>query len=159
MPFIEVKPIVDHTVRSICVRPYPGHPKGCPNFNKKHGCPPKAQLIENIIDLSKHVIAIYNVFDINKHIQNMRFKHPTWSERQLVCCLYWQGTARKQLKNEISKYIDHWKKDVKNNIRIIECPESCGVNVTATMHRVGIELEWPPRIKAYQVVLAGVPIK
>lgn len=163
MPFIEVKPVIDHSVRSLCVKPYPGHPKGCPNFNKKYGCPPTAFLIEDMIDLSKPIFVIYNIFDIATHINNMRFSHPTWSERQLVCCLYWQSTARKQLKTEIDTYFKNlYYLDgsiYDSCIKIIQCPEASGVNVTATMHNVGIELEWPPRIKAYQIVLAGVPIR
>ena len=39
---------------------------------------------------------------------------------------------------------------------IIACPEACGVNLTATMQKIGIELEWPPENVAYQIVLAGI---
>jgi len=35
-------------------------------------------------------------------------------------------------------------------------PEAMGVNVTETMKRVGIELEWPPVNVAYQIALAGI---
>jgi len=33
--------------------------------------------------------------------------------------------------------------------------EANGVNVTATMKKIGIELEWPPREYAYQVAVLG----
>ena len=38
---------------------------------------------------------------------------------------------------------------------IESCPEGAGVNITTTMKSIGIDLEWPPKRYAYQVVLAG----
>ncbi len=35
-------------------------------------------------------------------------------------------------------------------------PEAMGVNVTETMKRVGIELEWPPVNVAYQIAMGGI---
>ena len=37
---------------------------------------------------------------------------------------------------------------------IVKTPEGAGINITDTMKRVGIELEWPPTTKTYQIVLA-----
>ena len=36
-------------------------------------------------------------------------------------------------------------------------PEAGGVDVTATLRRAGIRLEWPPRIIARQVAFLGIP--
>jgi len=84
----------------------------------------------------------------------MRTKHPEWSERQLACCLYWQGTARKQLAERIKEFL----KGQDEHLVVLRCPEATGVNVTATMKTLGIELERPPVIMAYQVALAGSPV-
>ena len=84
----------------------------------------------------------------------MRAKHPDWSERQLACCLYWQGTARKQLRELTDKFIE-----IHPECIIIPVPEAMGVNVTATMKSIGHELEWPPRTVAYQVALAGFELR
>lgn len=86
----------------------------------------------------------------------MKAIHPGWSQRQVECCLYWQGTARKQLRAEIDIFAFSITQYI---IQILTRPEANGVNVTATMKTVGIELEWPPNKKAYQVALAGTKLK
>jgi len=80
----------------------------------------------------------------------MKENHPGWSDRQAYCCLYWQPRARKQLRAKIEGFLR-----IHPGLKIITCPEAQGVNVTATMKLIGIELEWPPREIAYQVVVAG----
>ena len=150
MPYQVVVPVVDLTVRGLCPKPYPLHPKGCPNFNKKAGCPPQCLTIEKVLDLSRPVWAVWNVFDFAGHVARMREKQPTWSERQLACCLYWQPKARGCLRAEIRKFIDEHC-----GLTIEACPEACGVNMTATMASIGVALEWPPKTVALQIVLAG----
>ena len=160
MPHQIVKPVVDLNVRKLCSESYYNHPKGCPNFGKPR-CPPKCRTIGEIIDLNKLVFAVWNIFDFSQHCAKMRTKHPNWSLRQVECCLYWQPTARKQLKHNITRFkmrhnYSHWiivgLNDKLGN------PEGSGVNVTATMASIGHNLEWPPETKTYQVALAGFPI-
>jgi len=150
---IKVKPIIDLSMRTLCLHKYHNHPKGCPNWNKKDGCPPKSRVIDKIIDIDKTVYAIYNKYPFGKHVKKMKDKHPNWTKRQLECCLYWQGTARKQLKEKIYIFLKE-----KPNYIISHCPEGSGVNLTETMKQVGIELEWPPKKYTYQIVLAGIPM-
>ena len=38
---------------------------------------------------------------------------------------------------------------------ILTTPEACGVNITETMKKIGVNLEWPPRSVTYQVAIAG----
>lgn len=151
MPHIRVKPVVDIVnIRMLCVKPYPNHPRGCPNFFKKKGCPPTCPTIDKTLDLAKPVYAIYNIFDFKAHTDKMRKKHPEWTQRQVECCLYWQGTARKQLKAEIKKFLEEFP-----GMKIVDVPEAQGVNLTETMKRAGIRLEWPPVNVTYQIALAG----
>ncbi len=151
MGSLRVIPVIDHSVRLLCLKTYYNHPRGCPNFNKKKGCPPGAPLFEDVFDLSKPVYAIFNKFDLRSHIYRMADRNPHWTEHQLRCVLYWQGKARKQLKEKIDLFMfEHQEVDV-----VETCPEAMGVNVTATMAVVGIILEWPPVRVAYQVALAG----
>ncbi len=147
----EVYPVIDYSVRSLCTRPYPGHPKGCPNFNKKKKCPPIAQKFENIFDLTQPIYAIIHVFDFRSHIEKMKNRHPEWSERQLKNCYYWQSKARSKLKEGI---LDFLKEN--RNYHVTTCPEGMGINVTETMKRIGIILEWPPENLTYQVAIAGI---
>lgn len=148
-----VEPVVDLSVRIMCLQKYPNHPKGCPNYESKEGCPPYAPTIDQLIYLDLPVWAIWNVFDFAQHCERMKAKHPQWSKRQIECCLYWQPKARSQLRETIKRF-DLLIPDM----RIVMNPEGAGVNVTETMKSIGVELEWPPMTKTYQVVLAGVPI-
>lgn len=149
--FIEVKPVIDYGVRGLCRKPYYNHPKGCPNFKKKDYCPPFAPLFDKYFDMSQPIYVIYNIFNFKEHVNKMRDKHPNWSEHQVKCLLYWQGTARKQLKIHIKEFLKKHE-----NYIITTCPEAMGVNLTETMKSVGIELEWPPINFTYQIAIAGI---
>ncbi len=147
-----VQPIVvrNNGPKDMCILPYYGHTKGCPNYGRKKGCPPNNRFYDDIYDVSRPVYAIYNVFDFGGHVQRMRYRHPDWSRRQLECCLYWQGTARKALR----EYATEWIR-MHPGYSIESTPEAMGVNITDTLLDVDIILEWPPVTVTYQVVLAG----
>ncbi len=151
MPYKRVYPVIQNSVRELCREPYRGHKKGCPNWDKKQGCPPQSIMVYRLLNLNKPVFAIYNKFDLGQHVRRMRLKHPEWTYYQCVCCLYWQHRARKQLREEIKKFLllKH------RGLNIIDCPEACGVDLTGTMKQIGIRLEWPPVHYAYQIALAG----
>ena len=145
MSYIEVNPIIDSRMMSLCKTPYHNHPKGCPNFNKKDICPPRTKLFGNY----KKVFAIYNVFNLKSHVDRMRSLHPDWTYRQLSCCLYWQPKARKQLREKVKNFLRE-----NDGYKIINNPEAMGVNITETMKNAGIILEWPPMKNTYQIVFA-----
>jgi len=155
MPWKRVDLCVDYSVRSLCQRTYPGHLHGCPNFFQKDTCPPRRPHINHLINLDKHAWVVWNAFNMARHIKRMRKRHPDWSLRQLVCCLYWQGGARKALREEVYLFRSHFIRP----LPIVWIPEATGVNVTETMRRIGIELEWPPLQTAYQVAVVGYPLK
>jgi len=151
--YVEVEPVVDISVRSLCCRAYPLHSKGCPNIGKKKDCPPFAPLVTDVLDFNKSIYAIYNIFNYKSHVEKMREKHPKWSDRQVKCVLYWQPKARKQLKEKIKYFSEYFPE-----YYIVKNPEAQGVNLTKTMKNIGIELEWPPENIAYQIVLAGMKL-
>jgi hypothetical protein len=105
-----------------------------------------------MVDLSKEVIVVWNRFDLGAHVERMRRRHPEWTRRQLRNCYYWQGTARKQLRERVHAVTDG------KCLSTTYCPEGNGVDVTATMSAVGIRLDWPPKRWAYQVALVGCPV-
>lgn len=150
----QVTPVIDYSVRGICVRKYEGHPRGCPNFDCKKGCPPSAPKFDVYFDMAKPIYAIVTTFDLGGHRERMKLAHPHWSERQLVNCLYWQSGARAALKREVKIWLKEHPLYEANF-----CPEALGVNITETLLRIGLTLEWPPRHWARQVALAGVPIQ
>ena len=150
--YVEVIPVIDYNrITSLCKCQYPLHRFGCPNFSVKKGCPPGTKNLDQVIDLSKTVYAIYNIFDYRGHINRMMEKHPHWSDRQAKCVLYWQPRVRKQLKVKIVKFMKE-----KEGYFIVKNPEALGTNLTETMKNAGIYLEWPPEKITYQIVLAGI---
>lgn len=144
---------VEGSVHTLCTHPYRNHPKGCPNFGKKEGCPPKSPLFADFVNEEFPIYVVYNRFWLEEHVDKMRSIHPGWSDAQLRCCLYWQPRARKQLKAVVEKTLNalRW------GYSPLYCPESNGVDVTSTMKQIGIELEWPPIKYAYQVALLVIP--
>ncbi|MGE5579639.1 MAG: hypothetical protein ACM3WU_06270 [Bacillota bacterium] len=149
---LRVEPIIQPEVRALCWRPYPGHPRGCPNIGRRETCPPTAPLFSDAFDLSQPVYAILTEFDLGAHVARMKEKHPNWSDAQLRCCLYWQSRARASQKAAVRAFLcDH------PGYQVTTVPEAMGVNVTETLKAAGIQLEWPPVHLVRQVALAGVP--
>ena len=51
MPSAPVKPVfLERPAVSLCLQPYPGHPRGCPNVGRRAECPPKAKPFWDIIE-------------------------------------------------------------------------------------------------------------
>jgi len=151
MPWQPAEVVHQHDVRKLCVSAYHGHKQGCPNHGKKEGCPPKAPLLSDICDPAYPTFVIWNRFEFGEHVARMKELHPQWSDYQLACCLYWQGTARKTLGVQLKEF-----ELFKPVYSVTTCPEGMGVNVTETMKRLGVELEWPPVKYAYQVAVGFV---
>lgn len=125
-----------------CRLPYPGHPKGCPNYGETDRCPPLAPHVTEVFDLEKPLYFVHSEFDLEAHAARMKEKHPNWSERQCRCVLYWQGTSRKQMKERVE--LARWNLRTTNDTA---CPEGLGVNVFATARLAGLDLERTRQIK------------
>lgn len=148
------KLVVDYSIRELCPKSYPNHKLGCPNFGKRPTCPPRSPFLEDAYDLSKSFWVVWIEFNIGVHISRMARKHPEWSQRQKECCLYWQGTANRLLKDAVVD-IEYYLNGT-GNWKTTFCPEAMGVNVTATMKNIGVELEWPPQNIVRKVALIGI---
>ena len=146
--------IIDYSVRNLCSQSYPNHPKGCPNYGKRPICPPQCPHIEDWFDISRGFWVVWINFDFAAHRRRMRKKHPEWSQRQVDCCLYWQGTANKMLREAV--YDMEYYLQGRGRWETTYCPEAMGVNVTATMKQLGVILEWPPQNIVRKVALIGV---
>jgi len=146
-----VKPVIEPEVRNLCTRPYHNHPHGCPNYGKRDTCPPTAKLFNKVYDLSRPVWALWTSFDLGEHVARMKARHPKWTYRQTSCCLYWQGTVRKFLREHAQK----WWMGADVGTLITTCPEAMGINLTATMASIGVKLEWPPKQYTRVIYVAG----
>jgi predicted metal-binding protein len=146
------KIVVDCSVRELCPSPYPNHSKGCPNYGKRPTCPPRCPHLEEVYNLTSGFTIVYVSLDFVAHRQKMKSRHPKWTQRQIDCCLYWQGSLNKKLKDEVFQLM---RNRFPSSYKASFCPEAMGVNVTATMKNIGIELEWPPQNIVYKVAIIG----
>ena len=131
-----------------CQLPYPDHPKGCPNFGKKKGCPPQAEIFSENYQPPYYLIS--ETFDIKSHINKMKTLHPQWSERQCRNLLYWQKSVNKKLKENSKQYLSSLNDD---SMRLIEIPEATGINIFQTCANAGINLEKLPKHQVTKIMI------
>lgn len=151
---VKVKPVINYKVIKLCKKAYYNHPDGCPNLEKKKpGCPPTLAFPRQV-HINAPIFAIFNQFNFKEYCDDLRKKRPNWTERQVRSSLWWQSHERNRLERPIRMFLNMCP-----SYLVLRTPEATGVDVTATMKTIGISLEWPPMNYAYQVVLAGLPVK
>ena len=140
-----------------CTLSYPGHKKGCPNYDKNPLCPPNVKIMGKYLEKYNYFYLIYAVFNIFEYKNYMLSKHPDWSDRKARCLLYWQNSVKKLLKEYIiSIYIINpdcslylfgsGSGDKIHNIKQekIYSMEAAGINVVQTLINNKIEIEVKP---------------
>lgn len=137
-----------------CTLPYPGHPHGCPNFDKGYpGCPPLAPCIETVVDLDRPIWWVGSAFDLATFRERMLALHPDWSERQAECVLYWQPSVRKRNGILIAQFLSEHPGTAAFS------PEGMGVNATTTLRAAGIDLRWKRPLQiVHKGVMVGYPL-
>lgn len=143
---------LDNRVGQWCQLPYPGHPRGCPNYGKRGVCPPFAPAVTDFFNLQKRHWFLITEFPFGQYLEQMRDKHPSWSERRLRCLLYWQGHVRKIQYQQIDKFRSQSPDTVFSLL-----PEAMGINVILTLIRFGVDIEVKPQKKVLKVALVGYP--
>ena len=156
----EVKPeqlvvLPPRRVQALCARPYRGHPRGCPNYGRRKGCPPK---VKSLGVQQGRMWLVWNVYDLQAHEERARKRHPDWTKAQCRNSRHWQGKARAQLRRLVLEFLsvdEHRRRWA----TVLYVPEAHGLDVTATMANVAPKekLEWPPEGRAYQVALVILP--
>lgn len=136
--------------RDWCLLPYPGHPDGCPNWNKNEECPPKAPIVSDHFDLEKrHWFAIVE-FDMQRQMKKMKGLQPKYSDRQARCCLYWQEGERRKLRTEVNNFIG-----LNPDLIYTLIPEAMGVHVFKTAAKIHIYLKRSAFPILYKIALIG----
>jgi hypothetical protein len=131
-----------------CSLPYPDHKNGCPNFGKKEDCPPLAPYF---LDVYKPDIYLaFMRFDFGEFLSKKKVIHPDWTERALRNPWHFQGHLDSKLRGFVNSELE---KPEYKNFQAVTSPEAMGVNIHLTVHRVGIELEWPPRKDMYRIAV------
>jgi hypothetical protein len=130
-----------------CAMPYPGHRKGCPNFPY---CPVQRVSFRDFGD--RYVwYAVVKLFNLKAHAEMMKTKHPDWSERQCRNPLYWQGSVRAELLRLTKTFAAQFEGSL-----ILDIPEAYGIDMFATMPKVGIILKKNPDM-VRKIMMVGVP--
>lgn len=140
----------DDRAREWCKLPYPGHPNGCPNWNKSPNCPPfvaKAQ--ENFDFENRHWFVVVE-FNLAAHRAEMAKKHAHWSIRQCNCCLYWQNKIRSKLKKICNDFLLKMP-----GYTYTLLPEAMGINVFKTARTHGINIKKNPVDIVYKIALVA----
>jgi len=143
------KLVLSNRVPNWCQLPYPRHPKGCPNYDKRENCPPNTEPITNLIKPPFLLVGIR--FNLGGHIKRMKEIHPEWSNAQARCVLYWQNKVMKRLREEC----EHVKNRIPNP-KVFYCPEGYYVNVFKTASMVGIKLKTRPKKYVWKIAIIGV---
>lgn len=137
--------------RDWCKLPYDGHKKGCPNHCNSDTCPPNVEYKPKLPDKLKILVC---KFDMKKYVNSMSMLHPDWTEKQLRCVLWWQGSIKKIMKDKIS--------EDKLNPTIIygsgsgfggPSMEAIGINVILTLKKLHIPIKAKPTDTVYMAAL------
>lgn len=144
------KLVVNHRARAWCTLPYPDHPHGCPNFDRRSDCPPRAPRVEHWLDFARPHWFIIARFDLDRFAARMKSIHPNWSDRQCRCCLYWQNSVRKRLSSSCEVF-----QRSNNGVTFTLRPEAMGIDVISTALKLGIPIEPRPRGIVHKIALVG----
>jgi len=143
-----VEAVCDPHIIKHCLDKYENHPKGCPNWGHKEGCPPNVRHFSRVYAKEVFVVAIR--FNFAAYLSLRRQAHPNWTDRALKNPRHWQGHLRHELNDFLFKHLsEHEEIDGE----IILSPEAMGVDLFATCENVGIHLERNPQNYVYKVAL------
>lgn len=161
--FVQIDPkvvVIDKTFMGMCKLPFYGHPRGCPNYGKKEGCPPSKFVESDIFDFNQDLFVIYTPFNVGIFAERMKQTHLEWAKfpRQWYNPRRWQPSARALHRDDL----DEFHKATDLSYYEDNSPEARGVNVSSLMNSIGIPLnwQWPPahvsENKAYEKNLVYV---
>ena len=143
-----VEAVCDPRMKAHCLDPYYKHPKGCPNWNYKEGCPPHVPYFPKVYSKDIYIATVR--FNFADYLASRKLAHPDWTEKALKNPRHWQGHVRSELRSFLFDYLsDHPNIDGE----IIFNPEALGINVFATCEKAGIILEHTPEHFVYNVAI------
>ena len=128
--------------RAFCGKAYAGHPKGCPNFGKFADCPPQAGFYPELYKTECRLVAVG--LDLKGLAENRRKRFPNYTDKSLRNSRIWQGHLKAELRKLVAE-------NIKDDETALYRPEATGVDVTETVRRVEIILEWPPKNWAFKI--------
>jgi hypothetical protein len=138
---IPVKELAEtENTKNWCFLPYHNHAKGCPNAcGRCWGASGRRKMVmlSDVIDFDKPIYIVYNEFNLDKHVMEMRTNHPDWTEPQLRNSRYWQEASRSALRKRIKEFLSL----ITPKPDLIVDGENMGVNLYKTCLLHGLKLD------------------
>jgi hypothetical protein len=93
---------ISKTYQCSCLIRSHSFPRGCPNYGRKNGCPPR-NLFDQDYDLKNPLYLISTDFDMTEQSSKIRLMHPNWTEKAIynprIGKLALENYMRKNYKN------------------------------------------------------------
>lgn len=147
-----VEVVCDPRMKTHCLDPYHAHPKGCPNWNYKQGCPPNVPYFTDIYSKDVYIAAFR--FNFAEYLAEKKLKHPDWTDRALRNPRHWQAHVRSDFRRFLAEELPK-RQDIQGDV--LFSPEAMGVNLFATCQKAGIFLEHTPTKFVYNIALIASP--
>jgi predicted metal-binding protein len=122
-----------------CQLPYPRHRRGCINFNKNKLCPPFAPYLKNKLNYKNYRLMLAH-FDFGMYKEEMKYRHPEWSDDLIKSVIYWQSQIKKVMKIELRKKAYTTLFSCGSGFDNSYSMEAVGINVFATLRKVNTAL-------------------
>lgn len=162
--------IFDPKVQTYCVNP--GFK--CPSYRHSWACPPEAPYLEREVSKYQKFYLIFSKFDLNSYVEKEKAKHPRRSEAKIRNRFYLKNYLRDCLEKEIFKFLETYKDNYETKLvlwdghcricqkllskdctydtgdpcrysnKIRYSMEAVGINVTETVRKLNLNIEWPP---------------
>ncbi|MBU7033301.1 MAG: hypothetical protein HXS53_12285 [Theionarchaea archaeon] len=138
--------VIDHAVRDLCTRPYPGHPYGCPCYGKEEECPPRVPVVEDFLDLSKP-----HYFLVTEFTERCQEGNLDSGEEHLE-----KEGGEKRRNHLLKELIGRIHHEFPGSIMTLK-PSALGIDVARTAENIGISLDPHPTRNQIRIALISYP--
>ena len=182
MPILEIKLadiFFDPKVQTYCVNPN----FKCPSYEHSWACPPEAPYLEEEVSKYQKFFLAYFKFNLSEYVQELKAKYPKKSEANIKNAFFITNPLRDKLEQEIFEFIKDNRNKCEKKLILWDgfcrvcfnkkdrgCTydsgdpcrypekkrysmEAVGIDVTQTVKRLNIDLEWPPNKYVYRLGL------
>lgn len=179
MPILEIKLediFFDPKVQTYCVNPN----FKCPSYEHSWACPPEAPYLEEEVSKYQKFFLVYVKFNLSEYIQEIKAKYPKKSESNIKNAFFMTNLLRDKLEQEILEFFKEYYNKFEKKLILWDgfcrvcfnkkdrgCTydsgdpcrypdkkrysmEAVGIDVTQSVKRLNLDLEWPPNKYVYR---------
>lgn len=173
MPYFQINYtdiIFDPKVQTYCI----SESFTCPNYEKSWSCPPAAPYLKKELSKFRKFYLVYVQFDVAAHVEKVKAKHPKRSPQRIKNKFYSIIYSRRDLDKEIIKFLENYDEEYTEKFilwggtckycmnngfkkcsyeerlpcrypdKIQYSMEAVGIDVTTTVNKLNMNIEWPP---------------